>query len=147
MRTWLFACGWIAVASCSGGCGSKTPVPFKRDPAPVQTPEQARNAPVPQEYADATRSAKLAERDVERADGSFRASLDWDLGADGTLDAIVVATDTQGRASFEAWQKPTDSENPPEKRSALPLTTPGSGCVLERAVLSKIARGRTAKIS
>ncbi len=143
-RSWHVACGVLAVAGCQGECG-KTPVPFKRDPAPVTKSAETRATPVAQSYADATREVTLAAREVSRVEGSFRASLDWDLDGNGSLDAIAIATDSAGKASFETWiktqpagQDDDDDEAAPTRRGAVALTTLGAGCVLENAALRSI---------
>jgi hypothetical protein len=138
VRAWLFACVLLIASSCKGGCGSKTPVPFKRGP---QAAEQAAQAPVlptvGTQYGRLTREVKLGEQQLERSDGAFRAVLDWDLASDGSPDLLVVATDERSQASLETWTKPASGA--PSKRAAIALTTLGAGCEVEQAQLARLA--------
>ncbi|HKU42540.1 MAG TPA: hypothetical protein VJR89_30490 [Polyangiales bacterium] len=136
MRTWLLACVvWIA-SGCQGGCG-KTPVPFKRGPQPAAQTEKAPELPAQgTQYARLTRDIKLGESQLTRSDGAFRAAFDWDLGADGSPDLLVVATDERPQAALETWTKPESGAA--TKRATLPLTPIGAGCDVEQANLSRL---------
>src|SRR5688572_7912979 len=113
----------LSLSGCKDGCGKKT-VPFKRGAsngaADANVPELASEGT---QFEDSTRTVKLASGEVERADGSFRSALDWELNGDGALDAVVIATDAEGHAAFETWTRP-DAERAPEKRTAVPLLSP-----------------------
>jgi hypothetical protein len=137
VRTLLVACVVLGGSGCKDGC--KTPVPFKRGASNAAADASA--AQVVTEgtpFEDQTRSITLAQSPVERADGSFRAALDWDLNGDGVADAVVVATDAESHAAFETWTK-ADAEHAPEKRSSVPLLAPQAGCILEQAGLTRLA--------
>lgn len=137
VRTLLVACVVLGGSGCKDGC--KTPVPFKRGASNAAADASA--AQVATEgtpFEDQTRSITLGQSPVERADGSFRAALDWDLNGDGFADAVVVATDAESHATFETWTKP-DAERVPEKRSSVALLSPQAGCILEQAGLTRLA--------
>jgi hypothetical protein len=137
VRTLLVACVVLGGSGCKDGC--KTPVPFKRGASNAAT--DASTSQIVTEgtpFEDQTRSITLAQSPVERADGSFRAALDWDLNGDGFADAVVVATDAESRATFETWTK-ADAERVPEKRTSVSLLSPQAGCILEQAGLTRLA--------
>jgi hypothetical protein len=137
VRTLLVACVVLGGSGCKDGC--KTPVPFKRGASNAAADASAvQVATEGTPFEDQTRSITLAESPVERAEGSFRAALDWDLNGDGFADAVVVATDAESRATVETWTKP-DAERAPEKRSSVALLAPQAGCILEQAGLTRLA--------
>ena len=134
----LLVCVVLGVTGCKNGCG-KTPVPFKRGAS--NTAADASTLQLATEgtsFEDQTRSIPLGEGSIERADGSFRAALEWDLNGDGASDAVVIATDPESRASFETWTKP-DAERAPEKRSSVALLSTQAGCIVEQAGLGRLA--------
>jgi hypothetical protein len=138
MRTLLVACVLSSFVGCTDGCGKKT-VPFKRNAS-----NGVADASVPAlptegaQFDDSTREIKLASVEVEREEGAFRAALDWELNGDGALDAVVIATDKDGHATYETWTRP-DAERDPEKRSAVALLSPQASCILEQAGLRRLA--------
>lgn len=134
----LVACALLSASGCKDGCG-KTPVPFKRG-GDVQAPsvDAGQIATEGTQFAAETRSITLAKTSVERADGAFRAALDWDLNADGAADAVVIATDADSRASFETWTRPP-GDAAPQKRGSVALLATQAGCIVETAALSRLA--------
>jgi hypothetical protein len=138
VRTWLFACVVLTASGCKGGCGSKTPVPFKRGPQPVEQAAQVPELPTQgTQYGRLTREITVGSNQLARSDGAFRVALDWDLAADGSPDLLVVATDERSQASLETWTKPASGEA--NKRAAIALTTLGAGCEVDQAGLSRLA--------
>jgi hypothetical protein len=134
----LLVCVVLGVTGCKNGCG-KTPVPFKRGAsnaaADASTLQLASEGT---QFEDQTRSIALGQTEVERADGSFRAALDWDLNGDGAADGVVIATDADSRATFETWTRP-ETDRAPEKRGSLALLSTQTGCIVEQAGLSRLA--------
>lgn len=134
----VLVCVVLGVAGCKGGCG-KTPVPFKRGASNAEA--DASTIALPTEgtqFDDQTREITLGQSSVEREAGSFRAALDWDLNGDGAADAVVIATDAESHASFEAWTKP-DADRAPEMRASVALLATQAGCIVEQAGLNRLA--------
>jgi hypothetical protein len=127
----------VGATGCKGGCG-KTPVPFKRGASNAAADA---GAPLPTEgtaYEEPTKTIKVGSNEFERKDGSFRASLEWELTGDDATDAVVIATDQDARASFETWTRP-DSEKAAALRSSVALLATQPGCIVEQAALSRLA--------
>lgn len=140
----------------SGACSSKTPVPFKREPAEstaAEAPAPAPDAPAAgTSYEDATRQVNVETVEIARSEGSFRAVLPWPFdpatqpepGApEQRVDdprprprgALIVSTDARGRALLESWVPEAGGLR---ARDTLPLLPVADGCKIEGAALSRI---------
>ncbi|HKP61710.1 MAG TPA: hypothetical protein VJV78_33500 [Polyangiales bacterium] len=138
MRTWLLACVLLTASGCKGGCGSKTPVPFKRDPQAAAEAAAAPELPASgTQYGRLTREVTFGGSQLARNDGAFRVALEWDLASDGSPDLLVIATDERSQASLETWTKPASGAA--TKRAAITLTNLGAGCEVDQAGLSRLA--------
>jgi hypothetical protein len=113
-RSWLVQlCVLSCACACAAchGCNDKTPVPFKRNSAvlqPADAPQPslpsaptAPTAPSLPSFADGTQQITLDGASLQRTAGSFRAALGLDLDGDGQRDALLLATDAQGRPVIE----------------------------------------------
>ena len=146
----LAVCALLSLLGCDG-CGKDHKVPFKLDPSQAAPSPEQQQVPGPgaapsggepstaATYPDGTRSITLGGHSLSRPEGSFRAALSSDLDGDGALDALLVATDAQGRPvlgtallrSAALVLQPT----------TLPLTSGKDSCVVESVRIAKLDAG------
>jgi hypothetical protein len=146
MRHWLACSCLIALLGCDA-CSKEKQVPFKLDETTTKSPT-AEAAPLPPTpptaapshaltFPDGTRSIALDGRTLTRSDGSFRAALPADLNGDGTLDALLVTTDAQGRPNLgTAVLQDTQLTL---QATALPLVSGPEACQVESVRVSRLA--------
>jgi hypothetical protein len=146
------ALAWAACSASMGACSSKTPVPFKREPAEssaADAPGPAPDAPTSgTSYDDATRRVSLEAVEITRSQGSFRAVLPWSFepSAQPTPSdqpapsapqpgALVVSTDERGAALLESWVPGPEGLR---TRDTAPLLATADGCKIASAALGRL---------